>query len=540
MVKKKQSQLKLRHYLILAGIIILGMGLRFWQLDLKPLAIDEIATAIFSLGKSYEDVPVNVATSLSSLQQIFTLNKSTCPEIAWKVSTESTHPPLFFCIMHQWLIWLQPFSQSLVWKLRALPALWGVAAIASIYCLNRVAFSPQAGLMGATVMAVSPFGVYLSQEARHYSLPVFLITLALLALIQMQKDLEKSKFSGWWLTWILINTINFYVHYFSFLAFIAQVLILIFFTYNSPLKYLSKIIILTSIPLVLFLPWLSIVVEHFSSPKTSWLPSPENIAPLYQIIIAWLLMAISLPIENQPLTLQITAGLLMIFFGVWLAWQTWQGMSKNLQISQTKTATLTLSLFIIFVGLQFFVIIYILQKDITIAPRYNFVYYPAFCALLGAALVNRSKWDLKVPFIVFLVGIISCIFVVFNLAFQKPYHPQSVVNNLTQYPGSLMVVIGYDDTINIALGLSYARLLDQQIPPNQATFFAFVDSYPDYKLVWKKVSQMSVSPQNLWVVAPGLRQKDYPAHIDLAQNICQLDPNQYYRIGIPYQLYRCP
>ncbi|MBR8826393.1 MAG: glycosyltransferase family 39 protein [Gomphosphaeria aponina SAG 52.96 = DSM 107014] len=529
MVKKKK-----RHYLILAGIIILGVALRFGQLDLKPLGIDEIATALFSLGKGYEDVPLNVATSLSSLQEVFTLRKTTWPEIAWAVSTESTHPPLFFCLLHQWLVWLQPVSESLVWKLRAFPALWGVAAIAAVYCLNRLAFSPTAGLMGAAVMAVSPFGVYLSQEARHYTLPVFLITLALLALIQIEKDMEKSQISVWWLIWLGVNTISFYVHYFCILAFVAQVLILIILSYNDQGKNLGKIILLALTSFALFLPWLTIVMEHFNSPKTSWLSGPENLAPLYQLPMAWLLMAIALPVENQPLAIQIIAGCLMIGFGGWVAWHTYLGL-----LSQTKSATFIISLFILFVLLEFLLIIYILHKDITIAPRYNFIYFPAFCALLGAGIVNRIKFSVKLPIMLILVGTISSLFVVFDLAFKKPYHPQAVVNNFKQDSGSLMIVVGYEDTINIALGLSYAKAMEPEGEKNQGTYLAFVDSSAGYDLVWEKVATMSVLPENLWVVAPGLKQKDYPAQLHLAQSNCQLEPEQYYRIGIPYQLYQC-
>jgi uncharacterized membrane protein len=61
------------HYLALAGIIALGAILRFWNLDLKPLWLDEVITALLSLGRSYEDVPLDVVFPLSTLQQLFTL-----------------------------------------------------------------------------------------------------------------------------------------------------------------------------------------------------------------------------------------------------------------------------------------------------------------------------------------------------------------------------------------------------------------------------------------------------------------------------------
>ncbi|MBC7826028.1 MAG: hypothetical protein H7126_19600, partial [Candidatus Parcubacteria bacterium] len=152
------------HSLVLLGVVLLGTTLRFWNLDAKSVWMDEVITALFSLGRSYLDVPLEVAFSRSALDQLFTFQPTTCAAIAQTVSTQSVHPPLFFCWLHDWLNWLQPVNQSWVWKLRALPALAGVGSILAIYYLNRIAFSRQAGLAGAIVMAVSPFAVYLSQE----------------------------------------------------------------------------------------------------------------------------------------------------------------------------------------------------------------------------------------------------------------------------------------------------------------------------------------------------------------------------------------
>ena len=74
------------------------------------------------------------------------------------------------------------------------------------------------------VMAVSPFAVYLSQEARHYTLPMLLVILALLGLYQVQTDLYQRQFRpGIWLGWVVVNSLGFYVHYFFLLAFVAQV-----------------------------------------------------------------------------------------------------------------------------------------------------------------------------------------------------------------------------------------------------------------------------------------------------------------------------
>ena len=207
-----KPQLSYQHYSILIVIIILGAILRFANLDLKDLGIDEILTAIFSLGKSYQNIPKEIVFTPADLRNIFTLNsQTTCAEIANTLVKESTHPPLFFCAIHQWLKWLDFLDLDMVWKLRSLPAIFGIGSIALVYYLNRIAFSPIAGLMGAAIIAFSPFGVYLSQEARHYTLPILLITVSLICLIKIQRSLKlnKSETIYFWLIWIITNSVSF-------------------------------------------------------------------------------------------------------------------------------------------------------------------------------------------------------------------------------------------------------------------------------------------------------------------------------------------
>ncbi|MEJ1938088.1 glycosyltransferase family 39 protein, partial [Nostoc sp. NIES-2111] len=158
------------HYLALFGLLVVGTILRFWHLDLKPLWLDEVITAIFSLGNNYQDLQLDVLIPLQQIQDIFTFRPGiSCPQIAENIARQSTHPPLFFCIMHYWLGLLTPLGEDWIVKLRSLPALFGVSAIAAIYGVNRIGFTPKSGIIAAALMAVSPFAVYLSQEARHYT-----------------------------------------------------------------------------------------------------------------------------------------------------------------------------------------------------------------------------------------------------------------------------------------------------------------------------------------------------------------------------------
>ncbi len=581
----KRSQ----HYWLLAGILLLGAVLRFWHLDLKPLWMDEVITALFSLGHTYQAVPVGRALPLSAFEQVFSLNsQATCAQIIETVSVQSVHPPLFFCGMHQWLGWLNPLPVSWVWKLRSLPALFGVGAIAALYLLNRIAFSREAGLVGGALMAVSPFAVYLSQEARHYTLPMLLVILALIGLYAMLIDLQNQRFRrSVWLGWIGVNSMGFYVHYFFLLAFFAQSVTLILGDRKiaqsnraaNPLAaknfalpaWLPTPALLAIFAVCLtYLPWLPTFFSHIGRPEIDWMKPyapgwQHTIAPLYQLPIGWILMVAAFPVEQQPLWVMVLWGVPTLIFIGWLIGQVSRGLRQLWRSPQSHWGAWMLVTFTLVVVLEFVAIAYLLGTDITQVPRYNFIYFPAVCALIGACLSQRSplrdrsnKFAIrqsKTPqaiVIVLLVALFSSLFVVQDLVFQKPYNPNRVAQNLAVEPiENRLVVNVYQDFQDIALGLSFALKLQQQEPPektNSRTHFALLSQTRGYDQVWSNLAQLNQSlslPLNLWVVGPGLKRRDYPPQLLIrdragAPHACAIDPAHYHRLGVPYQLYQCP
>jgi len=463
-----------------------------------------------------------------------------------------------------------------------LPALVGVAVIPAVYCLNRVAFSPVAGLVAAAVMAVSPFAVYLSQEARHYTLPMLLIVLGLWGLIRIQQDFQQHRSPPWfvWAGWITVNSLGFYVHYFFTLSFTAQIVTLagwmVWQRRQFPRRFWVAVVLAVTGVAFSYLPWLSTLLGHFSRPETDWLKLPSNgwtdsIAPLYQTLAGWVIMVIALPVENQPLWIAIPAALLMLLYAGWLAAQAVPGVKRLWRSPLTHLATYTLSSFTLSVLLQFLGIVYLLGKDITVAPRYNFAYFPAACALIGAGLATppqpaRSRWHRlrvisAVPASVLLVGLLSCVFVTANLAFPKPFSPQQVAQEISQVSLPLTVAVGYDTFQDVALGLSYALEINKIYSGDRSgspeVSLAFFHQSPKNKLVWHLPPLRhpgltgkgdSGSLLNLWLIAPRRSQSDYPSQLSLTnqlasvntQVLCTLDSSRYHRVfGVPYQLYRC-
>ncbi|UKO98240.1 glycosyltransferase family 39 protein [Nostoc sp. UHCC 0870] len=540
------------NYLGLLGAIALGAVLRFWHLDLKPLWMDEVITAIFSLGKNYHDLPLDVVFTLNRIPDIFTFQPGvSCIQIANNIATQSTHPPLFFCGMYRWMESIQLLGNDWVTKLRSLPVLFGIAAIVGMYGVNCIAFSPTSGIIAALLMAVSPFAVYLSQEARHYTLPMFLITLSLLLIMEIQRDILQGRVRFWcWFLWVVISIFGFYSHYFFILAFIAEIAtlsILIYWSEFQKIRILLYLIISSISVFICFMPWVLITLNHAQGSETNWLPNTNIITPFYHTIISLVLMIISLPLESQSLMIMIICGSLMLIFAIWAGLIIFKGLEQLLLQDKTYFPTLTLISFTSFILLQCFAIAYLSGKDITAVPRYSFIYYPSVCSLLAASICHSQKINIKSKkqaLVFIFVGLVSSTFIVYNFVFQKPFMPEKVALNMNLEPSlPLMLVVTYESYQDVALGLSFALALEKiRSQISESDNFVALKKSPSLPAIWTKISQLSITIKshfNLWIVAPGIRRRDYPQKLILSGNTCIIDTNKHYRIGIPYQLYRC-
>lgn len=163
------------HFLLLLVWLAIGTGLRFTNLESKPPWTDEFATLVFSLGNSFRTVPLEQAIALDTLLMPLQPHTETpLTAVIHNLMAESTHPPVYFVLSHLWMK-LFPLEDGLVslWAARSLSVTLGVASIPAIFGLGWLAFrSRLVGQIAAASMAVSPYGIYLAQEARHYTLAI--------------------------------------------------------------------------------------------------------------------------------------------------------------------------------------------------------------------------------------------------------------------------------------------------------------------------------------------------------------------------------
>jgi hypothetical protein len=107
------------------------------------------------------------------------------------------NPPLYYM-----LAWGARHVGGHAYWIRLPSLLAGLGTLPLLYALGRRVAGPTAGLVAATLLALSPFEIFYSTEARAYSLLIFLSLASTLALL---RALERGSVARWALYAILVS-----------------------------------------------------------------------------------------------------------------------------------------------------------------------------------------------------------------------------------------------------------------------------------------------------------------------------------------------
>ena len=112
--------------------------------------------------------------------------------------------PLFFLALRPWLT----ASGTTEFALRFPSVLLGLLALPLVFVWGRRLFGLSIALLATLLMAVNPYHLWYSQEAKMYALLVVVAMLAMWAFVQA---IERGKW--WrWVVWLLLISVGFYVH----------------------------------------------------------------------------------------------------------------------------------------------------------------------------------------------------------------------------------------------------------------------------------------------------------------------------------------
>jgi uncharacterized membrane protein len=476
---------------------VIGAGLRLANLAGKPPWTDEFRTIVASVGNSFSSVPLDRVINIQDLLAPLIPNPhATMGEIVHQIAIEDRQPPIYFLLAYGWMKLFPPQAGLVdLWAARALPAVLGILTIPCAYfCTYRVFSRPiwQAGApeysrarsianFTAAMYAVSPYGVFIAQEARHYSLAILWMTISIscLAICCEYLTSEQNLPIGTISIWVVVNILAIGTHYLCGVAAIAQLLAL-GWVWRWQLRQKSPIgsdcLLAPNRLLKSRWPRLSIAIlspvvgsigcwwwlaNNIDLYRSSWVNnephrSIELLNPLFQTLGAAISMMSLLLVEvtelppmkifaEHPIDLNIPIALLsailMLAFFAWVVPMLDRGIKRQLQRSQIQIATLAILIFTaISIGL-YLIIPWLTGWDITRGARYHFSYFPSMMMLVGLGLASCwsskpsiAKWvsGRQAVTIVLMMGFISSTIVAGNYGYHKYYRPEQLIPAIAQ------------------------------------------------------------------------------------------------------------
>ncbi len=167
--------LSARSSLILCGIILAGILLRFYRLDTYSIFFDEKSTMVISQGIVLEGAnQKEVFTQPSFTPADFWAPKTLADYYEAMTRSDIGNSPFYYLLLH---IWMDMFGIS-DYSARSFSAFFSVLIILLTYAFARRHFSVTTALIAAAIVAVEPFFIAYSHQARNYSLTFFLTLLS--------------------------------------------------------------------------------------------------------------------------------------------------------------------------------------------------------------------------------------------------------------------------------------------------------------------------------------------------------------------------
>lgn len=176
--------------LYLAGIGLLAFALRVLRIDYQSLWRDEVDAVLFA------------SRSLGEALAMFT--------------RVGENGPLYFLGLHGWI----GLAGTSEFALRFPSACCGVLAVLLTYRLGRVLLGRAIAFIATLLLAVSPYHVWYSQEAKMYALISFLAPLSLYVLWRAVDSGRRRL----WLAWAALMVAFLYIHLFAAMMLLVSVI----------------------------------------------------------------------------------------------------------------------------------------------------------------------------------------------------------------------------------------------------------------------------------------------------------------------------
>lgn len=321
----------------------------------------------------------------------FRANKT--PHELWGNQLYESSPPLYDFLLHYWL----KFFHGREFQLRLLSAVLGVFLIVLAFIAGKYMFNKRVGLISSLLVAISPYHIYYSQEAKMYTLLSFL---SLLSFLLFYLALTKFR-AAHWISYALSSVLLIYCHnYGGILVFTQTIIFLIFYgkQKNNLFKFLLSQLFIT----ILAFPRITCLSQQIGMDMDPWVASPE-ITDIVKTFVHFSLFSWRMP-ATIPVKIVLAVAVpvyLFFFFNAILGRDKKEHLSEGYFTIIEKKMFLLAYLFIP-IALAFLIS---LKKSVYLAGRYDISFYPAFFLLTSLGLDKVRKNAVKNVFICVIIAL---------------------------------------------------------------------------------------------------------------------------------------
>jgi uncharacterized membrane protein len=271
--------------------LICGIFFRIWGLDRKLYTNDEVTTSVHVSGHTIADYRKAVAagritTAAAALRyQLVDPSTSLSNVVASLALEDPQHPPLFYVLER---LWEKALGTTIAAR-RALPALFGILALPAAFVFGWELIGRRFGLLLASLVAVSPFHILYSQQAREYSLWTFFAFASSAALLHALRAPRRngpgrSDIMAW-TVFAALTAGGLYTDTIYLLMLLAQVIYVVVAYRREVRDRVLPFAIAATLAVAVFAPWLLMLIAHARTvTNNTYLGTP---LPLEAIALKW-------------------------------------------------------------------------------------------------------------------------------------------------------------------------------------------------------------------------------------------------------------
>lgn len=186
--------------------------------------------------------------------------------VLWSMVNQDPNASLYYLLLHYWI----RLGES-EFVIRSLSALAGAMSIPAVYLIGRRLAGRTTGVLSAALLALNLYHIQYSQEARSYSLMVFL---TILSTLWFASCIERPTAANQ-VAYVWISSLAVYAHIFAVLVLAAQLASLLFLP-AAKLRWKTLSLSNTAIG-VLCIPLAWLIIERARHPfvNLAWVPRPS-------------------------------------------------------------------------------------------------------------------------------------------------------------------------------------------------------------------------------------------------------------------------